>query len=33
MTNALNYVVSIWSILGMLVMATMDYRKRLPKLN
>jgi hypothetical protein len=33
MTNALNYVVSVWSILGMLVIAIMDYRKTLPKLN
>ena len=33
MTTALSYAVSIWSILGALFIAALDYRKKLPKLN
>ena len=33
MTTALNYVVTVWSILGVFFIAAADYRTKLPKLN
>lgn len=33
MTTALNYMVTIWSILGVLFIAAADYRKKLTKLS
>ena len=33
MTTALNLAVSAWSIVGVLLIAAGEYRKRLPKLN
>jgi len=33
MTTILNLVAAIWSVLGVLVIAVVDYRKKLPELN